>query len=119
MNGSELDDRAMEIYDYIVNNVATCRGEFPGLADQLREVDLSGQFLASSARFLAAIDKDAFSDAIHYLIEKAIERDRERKYIGALLTAVWGSDYQERVEELNSSDDNFRRIYKRLHCTGI
>ena len=51
-------------------------------------------------------------------IAASIDKDREHKYIGDLLT-LWGDDYQNRVDELNASDNNFRRIYKRLYPTSI
>ena len=48
-------------------------------------------------------------------MEGAIEKDRERRYIGSLLEALWGSDYEEHVAELKETDNNFRRIYRRIH----
>ena len=44
----------------------------------------------------------------------AIEKDRERAYIGQLLAELWGEDYAEHADEISARDDNFRRIYKRL-----
>lgn len=105
----------METYDYIVNNVETCIDSMPELVDNLRRADISGQFLASTARFLCAVDREKFSEWIQPLVEGAIEKDRERRYIGALLQAIWGADYEERAEELKASDDTFRRIYKRVY----
>jgi len=113
------DSDGMAIYDYIVNNVETCRDDLPGLIEKLREVDLSGQFLASAARFLHAVDSDRFGPFLSPLIDGAIERDKERKYIGSLLQAIWGDDYESRIGELTATDDNFRRIYKRVYPRGI
>lgn len=109
------DKDGMATYDYIVNNVDTCLETMPELIENLKRVDISGQFLASTARFLCAVDRDKFSSCITPLIEGAIEKDRERRYIGSLLQAIWGNDYMERAEELKSQDDNFRRIYKRIY----
>lgn len=110
----ENDTDGMATYEYIVNNFETCAELMPELVENLIRVDLSGQFLASSARFLAAVDRDTFSPWLSPLIEGAIAKDRERRYIGSLLEAIWGSDYMEKAEELKASDDNFRRIYKRI-----
>lgn len=115
----ENDADGMATYDYIVNHVDTCLDMMPALIENLRKADLSGQFLASSARFLAAVDREAFGPWLAPLIEGAIEKDRERRYIGSLLEALWGADYHERAEELKENDDNFRRIYKRVFPTGI
>ncbi len=109
------DCDGMATYDYIVNNVDTCLDSMPELVDNLRRADISGQFLASTARFLCAIDRDKFACWITPLVEGAIEKDRERRYIGSLLKAIWGADYKERADELKASDDTFRRIYKRIY----
>ncbi len=106
------DCDGMATYDYIVNNVDTCVDYMPELVDNLRRADISGQFLASTARFLCAIDREKFAGWITPLVEGAIEKDRERRYIGSLLQAIWGQDYNERAEELSAYDDTFRRIYK-------
>lgn len=112
------DPDGMVTYEYIVNNQDTCIDRMEELVDNLRRVDLTGQFLASSARFLNAVDSETFSPWIPVLIESAIEKDKERKYIGSLLESIWGSDYKERAEELSDSDDNFRKIYKRIFENG-
>ncbi len=109
------DCDGMATYDYIVNNVDTCIDYMPELVDNLRRADISGQFLASTARFLCAIDREKFASWITPLVEGAIEKDRERRYIGSLLQAIWGQDYKERAEELKASDDTFRRIFKRIY----
>ena len=48
-----------------------------------------------------------------------IDKDRERKYIGSLLEALWGADYHDNADKLRETDDNFRRIYKRMFPKGI
>lgn len=111
----ESDPDGMATYEYIVNNYEDCCDCMPDLVENLLRVDLTGQFLASSARFLSAVDKEKFHTWISPLIEGAISKDRERRYIGSLLEAIWGADYKERAEELKAADDNFRRIYKRIY----
>lgn len=108
------DKDGMATYDYIVNNVDTCLDSMQELVENLKRVDISGQFLASTARFLCAVDREKFAGWLTPLIEGAIEKDRERRYIGSLLQAIWGKDYMEHVDELKAQDDNFRRIYKRV-----
>ena len=90
----------MATYDYIVNNPEACKADMPDLLENLRRADHSGQFLAS-------------------LIEGAIEKDREHRYIGSLLEAIWGADYAEHVDALRESDDVFRRLYKRVYPQGV
>lgn len=105
----------MMTYEYIVNHVETCADSLPFLIDNLKRVDMNGQFLASSARFLCAVDREYFSRFVPALIEGAIDKDRERRYIGSLLEAIWGPDYHERADELKAKDDCFRRVYKRIY----
>lgn len=109
------EQEGMKIYEYIVDHSDTCASNMGDLITQLKDADRTGQFLASTARYLAAIDRETFSPWLPSLIEGAIDRDRDRKYIGSLLQAIWGDDYEERAEELKGSDNNFRRIYKRMH----
>lgn len=111
----KLEQEGMEVYQYIVDHCDTCDEEMPRLIARMHEVDLSGQFLASTARYLAAIDRERFNPWLGALIEGAIDRDRERRYIGSLLKAIWGEDYEDKADRLNAEDNNFRRIYKRMH----
>ncbi len=115
MGDELLEQEGMDVYQYIVDHCDTCSAEMPQLIDKMRSVDTSGQFLASTARYLAAVDREKFDPWLASLIEGAIDRDRERRYIGSLLQAIWGEDYEEHIEELKVSDNNFRRIYKRIH----
>lgn len=110
-----LEAEGMKVYEYIVDNCETCTAEFPELIEKMRRVDTSGQFLASTARYLAAVDRERYNSWLAPLIEGAIERDRERRYIGSLLQAIWGEDYEQHADELKLADNNFRRIYKRIH----
>lgn len=111
----ENDGDGMVTYEYICNHCDDCCGEMDRLVANLQRVDRTGQFLASSARFLAAVDREKYSPWLPALIEGAIAKDRERRYIGSLLEAIWGADYLERAEELRITDDNFRRIFKRVY----
>lgn len=120
-NDHNLDEmeKGMAIYEHIVNNVDTCHDRLDTLIHNLKQHDSSGQFLSSTARFLAAVDKDKFADYIPRLIEMAMEKDRERRYVSELLQAIWGPDYKERVDELRAEDDVFRRLYKRIYPSNI
>ena len=113
------DSDGLLTYEYIANNIGLIDEIMPELADNIISVDMSGQFVVSVARYLNAIDKDKYSDSIDKLIKAAIEKDRERKYLGDLAVSIWGDDYKEKAEELIAVDDNFRRIYKRLYPIGI
>ena len=113
------DSDGLLTYEYIANNIGLIDEIMPELADNIISVDMSGQFVVSVARYLNAIDKDKYADSIDKLIKAAIEKDRERKYLGDLAVSIWGDDYKEKAEELIAVDDNFRRIYKRLYPIGI
>lgn len=117
-NTDNLEQEGMSVYEYIVDHCDSCSSQMAELIAKLREVDTSGQFLASTARYLAAVDRETFAPWLAPLIEGAIEKDRERRYIGSLLQAIWGEDYESRVDELKESDNNFRRIYKRIYPEG-
>lgn len=109
------DQTGMATYEFIVNNEENLEDLMNLLIENLRKVDTTGQFLASSARFLNAMDPDRYAEWIPVLIEGAIERDKDRKYIWSLLEAIWGEDYMDNSVELQQTDDNFRRIFKRLY----
>ena len=105
----------MQTYDYLVNHVGECLQNMDYITDNLLKCDSTGQFLASSARFLSSVDKATFDPWIVRLVEGAIDKDRERRYIGSLLEALWGKDYMDNASSLKEEDDNFRRIFKRLY----
>jgi len=113
------DPDGLATYEFIANNIESVDGVLPTLVDNMIRVDASGQFTVSAARYLHAIDAEKFAAEIDRLIAAAIDKDRERVYIGSLLADIWGADYATRIDELNKSDQNFRRIYKRLYPTGI
>ena len=115
----EKDTDGLMTYEYIANNIAVIDEDIDWLTDNLIRVDGNGQFLVSAARYLNAVDKAHFSATIDKMVSAAIDRDRERAYIGHLLQSLYGDDYMERAEELRLTDNNFRRIYKRLYSKGI
>ncbi len=109
------DPDGLLTYEYIANHIGECDDSMDALVQNMINVDASGQFNVSAARYLNAINPEAYAQQISRLIAAAIEKDRERRYIGELLQSIWGDDYATRVDELNATDDNFRRIYKRLY----
>jgi hypothetical protein len=117
-NKLEKDPDGLLTYEYIANNVDSCDEDMDFLVANMIKVDLSGQFVASAARYLYAIDAAKYDKYISQLIASVIEKDREHRYMPDLIQGIWGADYAQRVEELNK-DDNFRRIYKRLYPTGM
>lgn len=112
------DTDGLLTYEYMANHIDGVDEVLDTLIDRMIAVDMNGQFLVSAARYLSAIDAAKYAEGISRLIAASIDKDREHKYIGDLLT-LWGDDYQNRVDELNASDNNFRRIYKRLYPTSI
>lgn len=112
------DPDGLLTYEYLANHISEIDDVIDDIVENMINVDLSGQFVVSAARYLFAIDKEHYQPSISRLIAAGIEKDRERRYIGDLLT-MWGSDYQEHLDEYLKKDDNFRRIYKRLYPTGI
>lgn len=117
----ESDENGLLTYEYIANNINNTDfgEEVDGLIDNIIKVDKTGQFAVSTARYLNAIDREAFASQIDRLIKASIVADRDRAYLGILASSIWGDDYKERAASLIASDDNFRRIYKRLYPTGF
>ncbi len=114
------DKDGLVTYEYLANHIGECGPEeIDTLIENMARVDLSGQFMASAARYLYAIDPDGYAPAVKKLVSLAIDKDREHKYLPDLLQGLYGEDYEERAAELCASDDNFRRIYKRLFPTTI
>lgn len=109
------DTDGLKCYEYLANNIDSCDGDLEIIVENIARADLNGQFLASAARYLHAIDPDKYAPQIERLVEVAIERDREHRYLGGILQSLYGDDYESRAEDLNASDNNFRRIYKRLY----
>ncbi len=117
----EKDENGLLTYEYIANNInkPEFTQEIDELVDNIIKVDKTGQFVVSTARYLNAINKEVFAQPIDRLIKAAITVDRDRAYLGILAASIWGDDYKERAQSLVASDDNFRRIYKRLYPIGI
>lgn len=113
------DPDGLQTYEYIANHISTCDEDMDFLSSNMITVDKTGQFVASAARYLFAIDGEKYAHVINKLIAAAIDKDRERRYLGDLMQAIYGEDYASRADQLNVTDDNFRRIYKRLYPTGI
>ncbi len=108
------DNDGLANYEYLANNIGRCDEDIPAIIDNMQRVDLTGQYMASAARFLHAIDAEHYADAVHRLVALTIDRDRERRYLGDLMTSIYGEDYAEKAPQLMATDNNFRRMYKRL-----
>lgn len=114
----ETDSNGLSTYSYIANNIDSCDEDMDFLVANMIKVDMTGQYVASAARYLYAINKEQYKSHISTLIASVIEKDREHRYLPDLIQGIWGDDYLQRAEELKS-DDNFRRIYKRLYPSGM
>lgn len=110
------DTDGLLTYEYIANHIDKIQPVIDSLVEYMKQVDRTGQFLVSAARYLNAINAEKYASQISTLIAAAIEKDREHRYLPDLLT-IWGPDYEANVEQLTITDDNFRRIYKRLYPT--
>lgn len=113
------DTDGLKSYEYLANHIDSAPEVIGDIIENISRVDRTGQFAVSTARYLNAIDTAKFAPEISTLIGLAIEKDREHRYLGDLLVSIWGEDYASRADELNGSDDNFRRIYKRLFPKGF
>lgn len=108
------DPDGLRCYEYLANNIENCDEDMDIIIDNIARADINGQFSASAARYLHAIDAEKYASPVGRLVEVAIERDREHRYLADILQSLYGNDYEARAKELNSTDNNFRRIYKRL-----
>lgn len=113
------DVDGLETYEYIANHIGTPELDIDWLTDNLIRVDLNGQFTGSAARYLHTIDSMGFATNISALIEATINKDREHRYLSALMCGIYGEDCDVRAQELSKIDNNFRRIYKRLYPSSI
>lgn len=109
------DTDGLKSYEFIANHIEEEIQDIDEAIDNMCRADLNGQFLASASRYLHAIDPEKFDSQIQKLVAATIERDREHRYLGDLLQGLYGPTYEERAAELIDSDNNFRRIYKRLY----
>ena len=112
------DCDGMASYEYLVNNIDAENDLIERVVDNIITVDSTGQFVSSAARYLNATEPERHEVVISRLLNAAIEKDRSHVYLPALLSAIWGENYMERSEELREEDDNFRRIFKRVHPSG-
>lgn len=108
------DPDGLLTYEYIANHIGLCDDIMSELIENMIKVDKNGQFVASAARYLHAIDAEKYAEMIAVLVSAAIEKDRERNYLANLVESLYGADYVSRAAELTETDDNFRRILKRL-----
>ncbi len=113
------DEDGLATYEYIANNIGSCDDMMADLVDNIIKVDRNGQFIVSTARYLHIINPEKYAENVSTLMEAAIDKDRDRKYLPSLLTSIWGEDYESRIDELNATDNNFRRIYKRVYPKGF
>ena len=118
-NHLSQDTSGLITYEYIANHIGTIDAVMPDLVKNIIDVDRTGQFVVSTARYLTAIDRVKYADCIDLLVKAAIIKDREHVYLADLASSIWGANYKERAQELVAVDDNFRRIYKRLYPVGI
>lgn len=112
------DPDGLLTYEYIANHIGTDELEIDWLTENMIHVDPNGQFTGSAARYLHAINPDEYSTQIDMLIAATIDKDREHRYLGSLLQGIYGDDFENRATELSATDNNFRRIYKRLYPTS-
>ncbi len=109
------DPDGLLTYEYLANHIGECGpDEIDALVSNMTDVDRNGQFLASTARYLNAIDPEGYAPAIRRLVCATIDKDREHNFLPDLIAALYGTDYRSRATELCACDDNFRRMYKRL-----
>lgn len=113
------DTDGLVTYEFLANNLYNLTTEeLDTVVQNLADVDLSAQYLASSARYLNALDAEQYAPQIKYLAALTIDRDREHRYIGDLIEALYGPDYAANAAALAENDNNFRRMYKRLYPEG-
>lgn len=109
------DPDGLLTYEYIANNIENCDdADLREAVDNIIRVDQNGQFTASAARYLCAIDADKYAALIADLAAATIDKDRERRYLADLMASLYGPDYKDRADELSKTDNNFRRMYKRV-----
>ncbi len=114
----EADPDGLLTYEFIANHIGDADLDIEWLADNIIFVDPLGQFTGSAARYLNAINSELFAPQIEKLIASTIDKDREHRYLPALVQSIWGDDYESRAEQLSAASNNFRRIYKRLYPTS-
>ncbi|MDE5554190.1 MAG: hypothetical protein K2J10_03285 [Muribaculaceae bacterium] len=114
------DPDGLLTYECIANHIDSLdEAHLDELVDNMISVDMTGQFTASAARYLHAIDAANYAAAINRLVAATIDKDRERRYLPDVLNSIYGPDYHCRAAELSATDNNFRRIYKRLYPNSV
>lgn len=108
------DPDGLHTYEYLANHIEDCDQDLPMLVENLIRVDHNGQFTTSAARYLNAIDSEKYAPTISALVAATIEKDREHRYLDILAASIYGDDYKDHAQELATTDDNFRRLFKRL-----
>jgi len=109
------DPDGLLTYKYLANNIDSCDEDLDTLSENLVRVDINGQFTASAAKYLNAINKEKYASQISSLVAATIDKDREHRYLPDLMSSLYGTDCIDRAKELSASDNNFRRIFKRLY----
>ena len=69
------DNDGLLTYEYLANHIGECGPEeINALIENMVRIDLSGQFMASAARYLHAIDPAGYAPAIRELVAGAIDK---------------------------------------------
>lgn len=114
------DPDGLLTYECIANHIDNLdEAHLDELVDNMIAVDTTGQCLASAARYLHAIDAEAYGRVVNRLVAATIDKDREHRYLPDVLNSIYGPDYLSRAAELSAADNNFRRIYKRLYPNSV
>ena len=108
------DADGLATYEYLANNIETCFDDLDAIIENMTNVDRTGQFLASAARYLHAIDSERYAPAVEKLVAACTDKDREHAYLPALIRGIYGDNFAEGAEERCATDRNFRRMYQRL-----
>ena len=108
------DTDGLVTYEYLANHIDTCEADMDTIVDNMVNADRTGQFLASAARYLHAIDPQRYAAVIDKLVSATIDKDREHNYLPALMRGIYGDDYATDAEQRCATDRNFRRMYQRL-----
>ncbi len=76
----QADPDGLLTYEYIANHIGQPEMDLPWLVDNMIRTDGKGQFTASAARYLSAIDPKGYAAEISELISATIHKDREHSY---------------------------------------
>lgn len=113
------DTDGLVAYEYIANHIEEGLDDLDAVIDYMARADSTGQIMASTAKYLHAIDPQKFEKQIQKLVETTIDKDREHRYLADILNGIYGPDYERHAKELAEKDNNFRRIYKRVYPEGF